>query len=169
MSDKEWNDLIEKYNVVSVNYDYILFYDLSHKRENWKIAKKMSKILKMPLIITTIPSPRTIDMSLGIKKDYSCGPVEFLSYIKNAKLVLTSSFHGTLFSTIFNIPFFSINSSSDERLSHFLTEFNLINRIIDLNSCCSSAQNYKNINFSTANTKMKEERKRCMEILKKNL
>ena len=43
--------------------------------------------------------------NLAYKKLHSIGPEGFLAYIKNANIVLTDSFHGCVFSSIFKIPF----------------------------------------------------------------
>lgn len=39
------------------------------------------------------------------RKYFTLGPSEFLYLIKNANLVITDSYHGTIFSYIFNVPF----------------------------------------------------------------
>lgn len=44
------------------------------------------------------------------------GPVEFLSYIYGADLVVTSSFHGAAFSIIFGKPFFCIEQEDKENI-----------------------------------------------------
>ena len=45
------------------------------------------------------------DLKFGDKQLYDVGPSEFLSYIKNAAYVITDSFHGTVFSVLFNKQF----------------------------------------------------------------
>lgn len=45
-----------------------------------------------------------VDM-MSDKKYYTLGPCEFLYLIKNSSLVITDSYHGTIFSYIFKIPF----------------------------------------------------------------
>ena len=47
------------------------------------------------------------------------GPKEFLYYIKNAEMVLTNSFHGTVFSIIFRKKFYSVYKENN-RISHLL-------------------------------------------------
>ena len=36
------------------------------------------------------------------------GPADFLAYIKNAEIVISNSFHGTVFSVIYRRPFYSV-------------------------------------------------------------
>lgn len=47
------------------------------------------------------------------------GPKEFLYYIKHAEMVLTNSFHGTVFSIIFEKKFYSVYKENN-RITHLL-------------------------------------------------
>lgn len=56
-----------------------------------------------------------------------CTPADFLSWIKNAEIVLTDSFHGTVFSLIFKKKFisdkFDLNKKMKLRVNDLLKEF----------------------------------------------
>jgi exopolysaccharide biosynthesis predicted pyruvyltransferase EpsI len=62
---------------------------------------------------------------------YACGPSEFLYLIKNAFLVCTDSFHGVVFSIIYDTPFivFSREDKKEKdmssRIDTLLDKFNL--------------------------------------------
>jgi polysaccharide pyruvyl transferase WcaK-like protein len=60
---------------------------------------------------------------------------KFLYGIKNSNAVITDSFHGTIFSIIFNKPFISFMIKNDERFNNLKEIFDLKNRIIELNEC----------------------------------
>lgn len=75
----------------------------------------------------------------GFSKKCTCdkfikdlGPDEMLSYIKNAKIVLSSSFHATAFSLIFEKQFFTIlpGEHTNERITDLLEMRGLSNRIV---------------------------------------
>lgn len=54
------------------------------------------------------------------------GPKEWINYFKNAKCVYTDSYHGILFSLLFNKPFYCTNNSTEnERISDFIKHFQL--------------------------------------------
>ena len=80
-----------------------------------------------------------IDQGLGYvlegKLKTNVGPEEWLGYIKNAEYVVTNSFHGTVFSILFNKKFFSEVSAkvipSTSRLKSLLRMFDLENRTIE--------------------------------------
>ena len=52
---------------------------------------------------------------------------------RDAKMVITDSFHGTIFSIIFNKEFYSISNQSrgGSRFESLLSQFNLSNRLYD--------------------------------------
>lgn len=109
---------------------YILFFSWSCGEEVIKAAKKISTLLKLPLISLT-PPPRAI--LSGIKRKLDIGPREFLSMVKYADFVVTDSFHGTAFSTIYEKAYVSIVSGgcADTRMESLLQRLGLINHLVD--------------------------------------
>jgi hypothetical protein len=64
------------------------------------------------------------------------GPLEWLGYIKSAKVVITNSYHGTLFSIILKKPFIFVGLSGakvgfNERVNSLLHGLGLQNRMMD--------------------------------------
>ena len=61
-------------------------------------------------------------------------PSIYLSMIKNAELVFTTSFHGTIFSTVFRKKFFVIKNGgmygNDDRVKTLIEQLGVENRII---------------------------------------
>lgn len=60
-------------------------------------------------------------------------PEDFVSYIKHAKCIVTTSFHGTAFSIIFNRPFYclKLGDGCDNRSKSLLDVLKLENRMVD--------------------------------------
>lgn len=55
------------------------------------------------------------------KEDSTCGPEEFLRYMRDAELVITNSFHGTAFSLIFEKKFLCVaHSTRNARLENIM-------------------------------------------------
>ena len=67
---------------------------------------------------------------------YVCSPSEFVALVKNARCVVTTSFHGTAFSVILGTPFYTLklNDGSDGRAQNLLDSINLSDRMIDIGS-----------------------------------
>lgn len=76
------------------------------------------------------------------RADLSCSLTieEWVAMFRDAKYVITDSFHGTVFSILFNKPFLAVanNSRGSSRFQNLLDKFNLTDRLIDPSiSICS--------------------------------
>lgn len=67
----------------------------------------------------------------GLKFVGDAGVEDFLSAIKNAEVVITNSFHATLFSILFRKPFYTVAvTKTGSRVKDFLPSVGLQDRII---------------------------------------
>lgn len=115
------------------------------------------------------------DLQFGDKQLYDVGPSEFLSYIKNAAYVITDSFHGTVFSVLFNKQFAVYNrynnnnkNSTNSRIDTLLMKIELENRRILSNCSTEEGTNIllSTIDYSKVNSKVSELRSGSIEYLK---
>ena len=97
------------------------------------------------------------------------GPLEFLNLINNAKLVLSSSFHGTVFSILLNKPFFAINGKDDYRISTLLKKMDLNERTIEMDNIIEKCNEFEKINFNMSYKLLEQERKKSENYLKNAL
>lgn len=100
--------LLDKEDWDSMDYkrlhhrDYILVYIIAATPSILEFAKELGKKHNCDVVcIHNSQLPK-----LGVKNVRDCSPLEFLSYIKHAKYVVSSSFHGICFSIIFKKEFF---------------------------------------------------------------
>ena len=100
---------------------YILFYCLEPSKEHIRIAKMLSNSLDLPVVATKYRNKS--DYFNPFIKQYDAGPCDFLSLIDHAAVVLTSSFHGTVFSLIYGKPFYVINGMEDGRIRDIIKLF----------------------------------------------
>lgn len=93
---------------------------------------------------------------------------DFVSLISNASLVLTSSFHATVFSLIFNRPLIALqlNDGYDSRYVELLHAVGAENAIYDVDFL---NKDMKEIDYSEVNKKMDLLRYPSLEFLKKNI
>lgn len=100
-------DLIEYEKVISepkdIPKEYIAVYKFGNISDTDEKIREISSKLNLPIVF--IPSGFTTEYTIR----YDLGPGEFLSVIKNASLVLTDSFHCSIFSLIFHTPFLAFN------------------------------------------------------------
>ena len=94
---------------------------------------------------------------------------ELLGYFKNADYVITDTFHGTVLSIKYNKQFITfIRNSNSNKLLDLLKYFGLEDRQV-LNSSLISKNIDKIIDYEKINDIIKEERKRSLNYLRKNL
>ena len=79
----------------------------------------------------------------------TASPEEFVDTIRNAACVITTSFHGTAFSIVFNRPFYTIrlNDGWDTRSQSLLTSLGLEERIVEV----TDSPQFTKIDYSIAN------------------
>ena len=143
------------------NGRYIFIYMLRPDRKLIKIARKLSRVTGFDIIFTG----QFCDKYTNIKTVSDAGPEEFLSYIKNAQIVVTNSFHGTVFSVLFGKKFVSVKiQSTGSRAENLLTMLHLEDHLISKSSDWKIALD--NINYSDVNKKLNSERKKSEEYLK---
>ena len=120
------------------NKPYVLTYFLGDNKNHRNVVREIARRNNYEII--AIPMSFREMKDKGITKKY-CGPGEFLSLIKNAALVCTDSFHGTIFSINFNTNFISFpkrkdkdKDSDNQRLYDILSLFSLSDRLYDMTS-----------------------------------
>ena len=107
--------LLEKENyqkledsVSGIETPYLLLYNVQSSERSMKLAKRIAAEKKLRIIDV---SPNPFVKSDGVEKRLDAGPGEFLTLIKNAEFVVTNSFHGTVFSIIYEKAFFASTPS----------------------------------------------------------
>lgn len=117
---------------------YIFCYFLNYSFDAFPYAEDFAlhikKMTGLNLIFGGRPPKKFI--TKGIEYRVGIGPEDFISLIDNAKLVITTSFHGTAFAVNLGRPVYSIvdTLTGDDRQATFLKGVGLNSRIVELNS-----------------------------------
>jgi hypothetical protein len=139
-------------------YPYILCYPMSGHPLLPGAIKRLKELTGYKVIVLT----SEITFLKGDVTIKSAKVEEFLNLIKNAEVVLTTSFHGTAFSTIFNKKFFSfLGNSAPGRITGLLTQLELQDRIINNLEGITTQE----IDYSKTNLIIKENRQKAIEYL----
>lgn len=112
---------------------FILTYMMPNRSANAVIAaaKKLSEKLGV-LAVDVNGNP--LALNRRIKDNRICSPGEFLWYIHHADYVLTNSFHGTVFSVIYEKQFVTVpHSNFGNRTSELLQKLRLEERLVPTN------------------------------------
>ncbi len=150
LDESEWNRLLENTCIKDLPDEYIFFYSLKHCPDEYEIIRDIATKYKLPVVITNVETKRDL---IGFKWIIEAGPLEYLYLIKNAKMVVSSSFHGTVFSVIFKKLFFSINGLKDNRIRTLLSALNLQDRCIDIVNYRQRV-NIESIDYQSVNNKL---------------
>lgn len=115
-----------------MNGKYIFCYYIGDVPRMRDFAISMHKKTKLPLVVVNM---NLRDQLYINKKEYSAGPLEFLSLLKNCEYVCTNSFHAVMFSILFHKNFWvftnSNKGSSKSRIEHITSYYGLTQRVIN--------------------------------------
>lgn len=158
INKKYYLNLIKNYQsdiMREINNEQFIFAYILKKTNNLrKYLSHVKKKLKLPIFYVTI----------GTKDQVK----EFLYGINKCKAVITNSFHGTVFSIIFNKPFVTFKILKDDsRLNNLIDIFNIGDRIIDVNSIPPISLLKKPLTIDKL--KLNSLRKKSLNYLRKNL
>lgn len=141
---------------------YLFYYYLDETDCDLSFARYLAKEKNLQLVVIGC-----WNSLYSTNKTFGAGPSEFLSLVKNAEYILTSSFHCTVFSIVFNKQFsvLPIKGKEDYRVSNLLSMFKLDNRMVSGNSY----QQDVIYDWTYVNKKLIDLPKKSIEFLKTNL
>lgn len=164
----EW---IKRFQLPHIEKPFIFNYAFFHNRpEANKAMQRISEELKMPVYIIDMKSWYFYHLDkYGIKCYDTTGPLAFLTLMYNASLVLTQSFHGTLFASLFHKQFWSyrapaIKKIDDDRATAILDQLGLRDRYVVIDDLPD--MNYrKTIDYSHTDSLISNMRNKAFEYL----
>lgn len=135
--------------------DYILIYGYYFTEEEKEKIDIIKNIMKKKIV------------SVGFKHEWCdlnipCSPLEFVSYVKNAAFVITSTFHGTVFS-IMNNKQFATFARKNSKIHDILKKFDLETRNITCNDCNLTINNF--IDYNEVNRTIDVKKNESLQFL----
>ena len=175
LTKDEWMVIQEEKPIIEGKY--ILCYFLGSNIEHRKFAEKLKE--KTGYKIVSLNHADEYVKYSDIFADeipYNIGPAEWINLIRNAEYVCTDSFHGTVFSLINNVNFFTFerysskNSkiSTNSRIYSLLEIVDLKNRVLEGTEDIEEVINLK-IDFENVNIKLEKFRNDSKDFLTKAL
>lgn len=135
---------------------YIVLYSIEYYDDIIDIANTIKRMSSLPVYVIYTCKKTYKAMLKGFRRTKPCSPFEFMNIIKFATLVVSSSFHGCVFSIIFNKNFWAIEEFVngkviyENRIRTLLKSFSLETRIIN---CTTDFNNkiYTDIDYEKVN------------------
>lgn len=170
LESSQWKSM-----VVSPKIDrpYILLFTLNYCKELIEFCNRLRKESGKRLVYLCLYQPIDVSNLVDIVID-DAGPQEFLGYINSADMVITNSFHGTVFSLVLNAGnVFSYVPSSQKRgkrITDLFDTYNLSNHVLhdDLSISYKELES-RLLDRNDIEKKMNNERNRSQEYLLKQL
>lgn len=137
------------------------------------LGKKSTKLKKEIGNLAKLHNLDIINLNdVSDTKEYEYGPSEFLSIIKESRLVITDSFHACIFSIIFKKPFLVLNRVDNKmpnmfsRINTLLATLKLDNRSV---TKIINVDDLFNIDYEKCYKILEIEKKRSIEFLNKSI
>lgn len=170
LSKKEWENIEQKINIKE---KYIFVYLLGKNKEQREKIKELAKELNLIIVDISHANGEFNKVDEGFS-NYSidnCSPEEWIWLIHNAEYIITDSFHGVVFSTIFNKKFFVLKryytENINNRMLDYLNTIDECDKMIDIT-------NFKSINdfewnYTKIDSKLEEFVTNSKQYLKRNI
>ena len=174
LTKDEWDKITIKARIIEEKY--ILCYFLGKNKEHRKFAERLKEKTGLKIVSLNHADEyvRYSDKYCDYAP-YDIGPKEFINLIKNAEYVLTDSFHGTIFSIIFNKKFYIFKRykeskySTNSRIDSLIDTFKIPKEIIlSGTESIEKVLSYK-IDYELTNKIVKEIRKKSIDWLLKSI
>ena len=106
----------------------------------------------------------------GVKLSPEYGPRAFLNLVSNASMVLTRSFHGVAFSTMFEKKFWMlgkiVNNDGDDRAYSILNQLGLTERMVSLDEIAAGVDITKPIDYDKIKANLKNLQEDSIKFIK---
>lgn len=162
LDKKYWRSLSNRGKRLSTE-DYILIYAINDDDKVLQTAKSLSNMTGLPIIEISNKDKSVIHPAKHTIVN-NVGPESFLRAIYEAKYVVTSSFHATALSIIFEKNFYTIaHSVTGSRTYSLLNKLNLLNRYSDKGR---DLEYLEEIDYTTVRGVIDNEKERALKYLR---
>ena len=164
LGKSKWEEKAKRPNI---SQKYIFTYEVGTSKLFKDIVNYSSKKLSLPI---TNLKKSNLGFDNVIKNNYTNEPFEFLGLILNSEYVITTSFHATVFSIIFNKNFWVLPpKDNSDRITNLLDELGLSNRYVNSLEELKNRDILKKIDFNLVNARLDKYIYDSIEFLKKSL
>ena len=159
---KEWDAIKNDSYCAGIKKSYALVY--AFYTPKW-LSKKLREIHKNTGLDIVVLSYNGFVKIYHNKIIMNAGPAEFLKLVSEADMIISSSYHGCIFSMIYEKPFYAVvNTNAKTRISSLLSLFDLKKRVLSEDTRIDMDID---IDYNNIKNKIERERERTKEYLTK--
>lgn len=167
---KDWDSIKGDKPIIQENYIFCYFLGTNPKHREF--ANQIKKITGLKIVaLQHLDEFVKEDLNFADEKPYNISPADFVNLIANATIVLTDSFHGTMFSIYYHKNFFTFSRYSEEkkestnsRIASVLDRLQLSDRRLSATEDIETSLS-KSIDWSKVDYRLKEFRKISLQYL----
>lgn len=161
LTKEQWHNIEDS---TGTGEDYILVYSFETKGTIQTIAERLSNLLNCKIF-----SIGPFELRYANKNFVNAGPRSFLSLIRNAKCVISNSFHASAFSMIYNKNFFVVKREDglNTRMSDLLLKYGIPQRLIGVEA--KDCELIANIDYSPITDILEAEIEHSKKFLQGNI
>lgn len=142
------------------NASYLLYYSRRYNPDLEAYVEKVANELGLEIVEISL---RIENADKGHLMQYNAGVEEFLGMVRDASYLVTNSFHGAIFATIFNTPFTVFaREQASTKISELLEWIGLGDRLAD----GKKKEPTLSLDFSEANQRIEKLREQSLTFLK---
>jgi hypothetical protein len=157
---EEWNQITSE---VRIDESYLLVYQLFPNKDILAAARHCAEATGK--VVAVISPYVSFQGRNRVRKLGRISPTEFLAYYRQAELVFSDSFPGTLFSILYEKPFYTLlPAEKTGRITSLLEKLNLSERILHTSEITPQP-----IDYSLVNPLLRQEVNRSMDYIRENL
>lgn len=165
------DDYLEAMEDIAIDKNYIFYYSPKYNKKIDELVKRIAKKYNKKVIVWNateyyVKQERRNRFVLPEK----INPGVYLYLIKHADLIITTSFHGSIFSTIYRKKFWTIKNgdmfNNDDRVITLLKQIGFEDKLIDL-EFDNNKDYFEEINYTNYERKLDELKKESINYLKK--
>lgn len=148
---------------------YLLVYELVPAPALWKVARQWAARLGVGIVCLSGGAGGT--RRTGVRTVADAGPEAFVALFAQAEAVVTTSFHGTVFSLLFRRPFISVvpaKMRNAGRQRGLLEQVGLLSRLVP-EACLGTVNPEEPVDWALAEARLEGARAASFDFLRKAL
>lgn len=162
LTAEEWKKIIQKEKKRGARR-YLLLYVFDENEKIYDLTREYAEKHGLDIIVIAYSEKKEM---YGMKVLTNCGPLDFLSLFENAEHIITTSFHGTVFSLVFHknfhcIPHPKYRERTDSLLKTVGLEKHNVEELTELKD--------KSIDWNMVDKILENKRKTSVSFLEKEL
>lgn len=157
----------EKFILPNLDTPYILVYCVAQNNELIRMATEYAKRNKLKtIVIKCCPTGKNHHIK-GLENKNDVGIEEWLTYIKNANYVFTTSYHACIFSILFKKQFCAVyDDFGKSKIVNLLSMFHINNHA---DNVADAFNRIDEINYNEIDAILEYERKKSLNFLRINI